>query len=278
MVCSVRISQQLRRELECTIDKEYFWTDSRVVLGYIANESRRFHVFVANRVQEIQENTSVDQWKYVESKQNPADEASRGLKTQELLNSHWITGPVFLWENENKWLAREDHKLQENDPEVKKSVAMATTTTTPIVQAPSEKLSLAERIEYFSDWYRAKRAVALCQRYLRVLRDRSLKKKCIHEEVQVLKVSDLKNAESAIIRDAQIKAFKEAIEVLQKMRQENTDPDSRVFVQQRKTNMKTSSSLYKLDPFLDGNGVLRVGGRLRRASLTEDVKFPIILP
>ena len=86
-VCSVRISQQLQRELEYTIDQEYFWTDSKVVLGYIANESRRFHVFVANRVQEIQENTSVDQWKYVESKQNPADEASRGLKTQELLNS-----------------------------------------------------------------------------------------------------------------------------------------------------------------------------------------------
>ena len=94
----------------------------------------------------------------------------------------------------------------------------------------------------------------------------------------MLNVSDLKNAESAIIRDAQIKAFKEVIEVLQKMKQENTDPDSRVFVQQRKTNMKTSSSLYKLDPFLDGNGILRVGGRLRRASLTEDVKFPIILP
>ena len=142
------------------------------------------------------------------------------------------------------------------------------------MQAHSEKLSLAERIEYFSDWYRAKRAVALCQRYVRVLRDRALKKKCIHGEVQVLNVSDLKNAESAIICDAQIKAFKEVIEVLQKMKQENTDPDSRVFARQRKTNMKTSSSLYKLDPFLDGNGILRVGGRLRRASLTEDVKFP----
>ena len=134
-VCSVRIRQRLRLELEYTIDKEYFWTDSRVVLGYIANESRRFHVFVANRVQEIQENTSIDQWKYVESKQNPADEASRGLKTQELLHSRWITGPAFLWENENKWLPKEDHKLPENDPEVKKSVAMATTT---IVQAHSE--------------------------------------------------------------------------------------------------------------------------------------------
>ena len=51
-VCSVRISQQLQRELEYTINQEYFWTDSKVVLGYIANESRRFHVFVVNRVQE----------------------------------------------------------------------------------------------------------------------------------------------------------------------------------------------------------------------------------
>ena len=42
--------------------------------------------------------------------------------------------------------------------------------------------------------------------------------------------------------------------------------------------MKTSSSLYKLDPFLDVDGILRVGGRLRRASLADDIKFPIILP
>ena len=279
-VCSVRISQQLRRELEYTIDQEYFWTDSKVVLGYIANESRRFHVFVANRVQEIQENTSVDQWKYVESKQNPADEASRGLKTQELLNCRWITGPEFLWENENQSInnGREDHEVQENDPEVKKSVAMATTTTTQIAQAHSKKLSLAKRVEYFSDWYRAKRAVALCQRYIRVLKDRVLKKQCSHEEVQGLDVSDLKTAECAIIRDAQIEAFEEEIVVLQKMKQENTDPDSRVFAQQRKANMKKSSSLYKLDPFLDVDGIVRVGGRLRRASLTDDIKFPIILP
>ncbi|XP_022790963.1 uncharacterized protein LOC111330386 [Stylophora pistillata] len=42
--------------------------------------------------------------------------------------------------------------------------------------------------------------------------------------------------------------------------------------------MNMSSSLYKLDPFLDVDGILRVGGRLRHASLKGDVKFPIILP
>jgi len=39
-----------------------------------------------------------------------------------------------------------------------------------------------------------------------------------------------------------------------------------------------SSSLYKLDPFLDVNGILRVGGRRTRASLTDDTKVSIILP
>ena len=130
----------MRRELEYTIDQaEYFWTDSKVVLEYIANESSRFHVFVANRVQGIQDNTFVDQWKYVESKQNPADEASRGLKTQELLNSRWITGPEFLWENEIQSIfnCREDLEVQENDPEVKKCVAIVTIATTQITQAHS---------------------------------------------------------------------------------------------------------------------------------------------
>ena len=65
-VCSVKVSQQLPWELEYHIDREHFWTDSKVVLGYISNESRRFHVFVANRVKEIQENTAIDQWKHIE--------------------------------------------------------------------------------------------------------------------------------------------------------------------------------------------------------------------
>ena len=88
------------------------------------------------------------------------------------------------------------------------------------------------------------------------MKDCVLKEQCSQEEVQGLDVSDLRKAECAIIRDAQIEAFEEEIVVLRKMKQQNTDPDSRVFAQQRKTNMKTSSSLYKLDPFLDVDRIL----------------------
>ena len=141
-----------------------------------------------------------------------------------------------------------------------------------------EKLSFAKIVEYFSDWYHAKRAVALCQCHIRFLKDRMLKKWCSHEEAQGLNVIDLERAERAIICDAQIEAFEEEIVVLQKMKQDNFEHVSRVFAQQRKANMKTSTVLYKLNPFLDVDGILRIGGHLRRASLTDDIKFPIILP
>ena len=62
-----------------------FWTDSKVVLGYISNDSRRFKVFLANRVQQIQNATSPQQWNHVESEDNPADDASRGLKAEQLV-------------------------------------------------------------------------------------------------------------------------------------------------------------------------------------------------
>ena len=42
--------------------------------------------------------------------------------------------------------------------------------------------------------------------------------------------------------------------------------------------MKKASSLYQLDPFLDANEILRVGGRIRCSSLSYSTKHPIILP
>ena len=55
---------------------EYFWTDGKVVLGYIVNDSRSFKTFVANRVKAIQEYRRPNQWNYLPSEDNPADEAS----------------------------------------------------------------------------------------------------------------------------------------------------------------------------------------------------------
>ena len=167
-IVSIRVSEQLKRELDVNITDEIFWTDSRVVLDYIANDVKRFHVFVANRVQEIQEKLSVKQWRYVDTKSNPADEASRGVRPREFSKSNWITGPDFLWKDEAEWeiFSTEDVvQPSEDDPEVKKAVSLAT-------EVSPSWLTLEERMKYFSDWQRARKAVALCRRYVKKLKSR----------------------------------------------------------------------------------------------------------
>ena len=80
-------------------------------------------VFVANRVQQIRDQTSTEQWKYVESQENPADDASRGLTAREFLNSkRWLHGPAFLWSNDLDLSTEEQQPLVDNDPEVKSNV------------------------------------------------------------------------------------------------------------------------------------------------------------
>ena len=76
---SVKISKFIQEELQYSINRENFWTDSQVVLGYLQNESKRFKVFVASRIQIIKEHSYVSQWQNVTSIDNPADHASRGI-------------------------------------------------------------------------------------------------------------------------------------------------------------------------------------------------------
>lgn len=111
-VTSVKVSQWLHQELDLEDAQEFFWSNSKVVLGYIGNETRRFHIFVANRVQLIQEATSAEQWGYVDSKANPADDASRGLSPSEFLSSRWVLGPEFLWKDESQWPSNVEPKDQ----------------------------------------------------------------------------------------------------------------------------------------------------------------------
>ena len=77
---SVKQSALLRRELQYPDTTEAFWTDSQAVLGYIVNESRKFKILVANRVEIIKEGSDPTQWFYVSYKANPAQEEKRGLK------------------------------------------------------------------------------------------------------------------------------------------------------------------------------------------------------
>ena len=78
--------------------KEAFWTDSQAVLVYIANESRKFKIFVANTAEMIKEGSDPSQWFYVSSKENPADHSSRGVEANNVnAVKTRFEGPSYLW-------------------------------------------------------------------------------------------------------------------------------------------------------------------------------------
>ena len=60
-VLSVKMSCLLKKELNLGEVNHYFWTDSKVVLGYIRNETRRFKTFVTNRIYQIKSNANAEQ-------------------------------------------------------------------------------------------------------------------------------------------------------------------------------------------------------------------------
>ena len=90
-------------------------------------------------------------------------------------------------------------------------------------------------------------------------------------------VQDLQRAELQIIKIVQNEAFQNEIQMLKdtEIKFQATDKDAR---KERMKTMKRSTSLYKFDPFIDENGVLRVGGRLRQFSVPYEVKHPVSLP
>jgi len=147
---SVRVSQWLGHELDYQDVSEFFWTDSKVVMGYINNVTRHFHVFVANHVQQIHEHTQAWQWQYIDTHSNPADAASRGLTAKQLLddNYRWFRGPHFLW-NPGAYQAEVGNTpepLDPNDPEVKVS-----TLATQSEESFPDYLETV-RLDWFSNW------------------------------------------------------------------------------------------------------------------------------
>jgi len=99
-VTSVCNTDVIKQELEIETLREYYWTDSQVVLACISNDAKRFHTFVANRIQRIRQSTSPERWRHVSSDKNPADQASRGLTATQLEESNWLKGPTFLWKQD----------------------------------------------------------------------------------------------------------------------------------------------------------------------------------
>ncbi|XP_046551559.1 uncharacterized protein LOC124261296 [Haliotis rubra] len=260
---AIRVDSMLKRELDISVDQTYFWTDSMSVLRYIANDSKRFHTFVANRLSVIHEGSAPSQWKYVDTQNNPADEASRGLSIDAFLkDSRWISGPGFLWENQEMWPQQThiSNDIPMKDVELRK---LAQVNQIEYSKPCKEVDSLISR---YSDWFALKKAIAWVLRIREELLDRSKMKKAgltpQKRKPVVLTVTELEESEKAIIWYVQQQNFSSELERL---------------TSNNGLNLNKGSPISKLDPFVE-DGIIRVGGRLSRANMPESAMHPVILP
>ncbi|XP_046555299.1 uncharacterized protein LOC124264595 [Haliotis rubra] len=247
----------LRQELRLKISSSTFWSDSMVVLHYIKSDSHRFHTFVANRIAVIHEGSTADDWRYVESKLNPADDASRGLNADEMISQErWMKGPDFLWLDESAWpTIPEAFELPERDVEIKRPKVY-------FVQGDVKHGCTNRLLERYSSWYKLKRAVAWILRLKQCLliRYRNLKS---DQRVQKnsLTVEEIRTAEYEVVKFLQRCHFSDEINDLT-----GGHP------------VKKTSSIYRLEPVMNSHGIVCAGGRLKYAEIPEQAKHQMILP
>ena len=210
----------------------------------------------------------------MKTKENPGDLASRGISPRETdLVNRWLTGPGFLSESDESWRsANPEVEVIDGDKEVK-------------VEEKVNVMKLVEDsiLEMFEDrisnWHRMVRVMAWILRFIKHSRkgtcseDISQSNLCqvpIHfsqtsgeskVEVTDIAVKELDQAETRLIKLMQQRTFGKELDVLRKG-----------------TVKKRMGTLWRLSPFVDRDGVLRVGGRLSNSLEEETIKFPAIIP
>ena len=232
------------------------WTDSTTVLQWLRSIDKQ-PVFVANRVAEILELTTVDEWNHVQTSDNPADAGTRGLSASALLESSWLKGPEFLktsdwpFKPSSDILEKIKHKKLNTESEQLESVSPETATLSAHVTTNASTLEWQK----YSSYEKLLRIVAYMLRIVPKFRGNRT------DSGSITDPDELAQAEQKLFYLAQNESFPSEIKSLLK-----SSPVSK------------SSPLNNFSPFIGPNGLLRATGRTKLLEVAAfDVKHPILL-
>ena len=222
------------------------WSDSKVTLYWICGETRAWKQFVQNRVLEIRNLVAPELWSYCASKDNPADIPSRGTSPATLMESMWFAGPEWLKNyDESTAVPFASSPIAEALQEVKGKELTRQSPEATSLLASSSKGQVGAIID--------------CRNY-------SCISKLLGVTAHVLRFIDkLKGKVTTPVHsltDHIAKAEKLWIKEIQA---------------QLTTDSKFKSWSREFGVYQDENNILRCGGRLDNAQLTEDQKHPILL-
>ncbi|CAG4952078.1 unnamed protein product [Colias eurytheme] len=246
LCAAVLLSKLMKTALQCLSNfniKIYCWSDSTAVLGWLNGEPSRWKPFVANRVKKVVDVIPSTNWRYVKSKENPADCATRGITADQLATHNiWWHGPTWLLTFNEETI---QNIIYNTNEEIKNTVLINTSTM------KYENQVIDSIFRRHSDFTRASRVLAWVLRMTTRLRNKP----------NYLTIQELRKSKILLIKHAQSISFTDDIDYIKKHNQ----PHSK-------------SPLLKLNPFIDEQGVLRVGGRISKASIQHNMKHPAIIP
>ncbi|GFS65861.1 uncharacterized protein TNCV_390871 [Trichonephila clavipes] len=220
----------------------------------LEGSAARFKPFVKNRIKEIQKYTDPIEWRHCPGKDNPADLLSRGMSASELRSSElWWHGFPWLIQNENSWpkaldFSKEIDIEQIGKYELRKETMVNSTT---IESPPDNNL-----IKRYSSFDTLIITTAWCLRFVN-----NSKINISERKKDYLNTTELRNAAEVLVKSVQQSEFKSEIKCLQ-----------------LKHQIPKNSKILSLNPFLDKDGLLRVGGRLKFSNLSDSQKHQLILP
>ncbi|XP_062710030.1 uncharacterized protein LOC134288640 [Aedes albopictus] len=233
------------KAMDMAIDKVVLWCDSQIVLCWLNKSAASLEIFVGSRVREINQLTHDFEWRYISSNDNPADLASRGVTPSDLQYSNlWWHGPAMLLQNDNLYVPPESRTFSDEQLEIDDN------TYCQVVV----RFNPCELLTRYSNFRKLQRVVAHLYRFVN-----NCRKKKTERTSGSLSILELRSATLKIIWNVQREAFADELHMLQH-------------------NKTKKSKFLQLAPFLDSDGLLRVGGRLKHTKLPFHRKHQLLLP
>ncbi|XP_038106900.1 uncharacterized protein LOC119766430 [Culex quinquefasciatus] len=228
---------------ELKFESVHLWSDSQIVLAWLKKLPQLLQTFVSNRVSEIQNLTQNFHWHYVATHENPADLISRGVTPKKLIKSKkwWQGRPRTTVAAAADEIVIPDDEL----PEMRTGVVLAMTV-------PVERFPMFDKLSSFTGIVRSMAYLVRLARFVKSRKTEVVKGR--------LTAKEMRTATLVIVRLVQREAFQ---------------PEILALMDGADTNHRLNGLKAFLDP---DDGLLRVGGRIKRAFVPYDSRHQMLLP
>ena len=244
---AARLASYLQEQLQVT--RVTLWSDSQIVLHWLKS-TKLLKPFVNTRIQEVKKLTSISNWKYCPTTENPSDLLTRGITAHQLkISSLWKHGPTWL-PNRSQWPSWPTTEVLHLSATETSTDGSTADGTVPVQQQGLHRLINPSD---FSSLPKLLRVTAYVFRFVKLLQKKVSQRGPITAmEYDHAMTEWVKNRQSVVF---------------------HAEVDNLISKSRHRTTL-----VRQLRLFLDDGGLLRCGGRIHNAPLSGNTKFPLLLP